>query len=61
MDDDLETCVELVVFSTLFLANLLGSGGLQVTVSSSIDPSPMGLEPATYTSEALVAQYLHGS
>ncbi len=44
------------------MENLLGSSGVQVTVSSRIDPlSPIGLEPATYTSEALVAQYLHGS
>jgi hypothetical protein len=39
------------------MVNLLGSDGLQVTVSSRIDPfPPMGLEPATCTSEALVAQ-----
>ena len=46
----------------LATANLLGPGGLQVTVSSRIDPfSSIELDPATYTSEALVAQYLHGS
>jgi hypothetical protein len=44
------------------MANLLGSSCLQVKVSSRIDPfPPIGLEPATYTSEALEAQYLHGS
>jgi hypothetical protein len=35
---------------------LLGSCGLKVTVSSRIPFPPIGLEPATYTSEALVAQ-----
>ncbi len=40
-------------FRDVVMVNLLGYGGFQVTV--------MGFEPATYTSEALVDQYLHGS
>jgi hypothetical protein len=48
-------------FQDVVTANLIGSGGLQVTVSCRIDPfPPIGLEPATYA-EALAAQYLHGS
>jgi hypothetical protein len=40
-------------FQDVVKANLLGSGWLQVTVRSRMDPfPPMGLEPATYTSEA---------
>jgi hypothetical protein len=46
-------------FQDVVMVNLFGSGGLQVTVSSKIDP--MGLEPAAYISEGLVSQYLHGS
>jgi hypothetical protein len=48
-----------VVFHNVVLADLLGSGGLQVTVSSRIDPfpptplPPLGLEPTTYTSDVL--------
>ncbi len=33
------TNMELVVFQDVVMTNLLGSGGLQVTVSSSIDTS----------------------
>ncbi len=35
----METCVEQVVFHDV-MANFLGSGGLHITVSSSIDPFP---------------------
>ncbi len=34
------TCVEPGGFQNVVMANLLGSGGLQVTVSSRIDPFP---------------------
>jgi hypothetical protein len=46
------------------MTNLLGSGGHQVFRLPSVvelTHSLMGLEPATNTSEALVAQYLHCS
>ncbi len=50
------TCVEPGGFQDVVMANLLGSGDLQVTVSGRIDPfPPMGPQPATYTSEALDA------
>jgi hypothetical protein len=50
-------------FQEVVMANLPRSGGLQVTVSTvtELTHPPMGLEPMTYTSEALVAQYLHRS
>jgi hypothetical protein len=44
------------------MVNLLGSGGLNVTVSSRIDlVPPWNSNCCEYTSEALVAQYLHGT
>ncbi len=47
-------------FQDVVMPNLLGSGGLQVTFSSRIDPFPPW-DSNSRTSEALVAQYLPGS
>ncbi len=61
------TCVEIGGFQDNVMANLLGSGGLLVTVSSIIYPfthSPNGTNAAsnaTCTSKGTVTQYLHGS
>ncbi len=41
-------------FHEIVMVILPGSVGFQVTVSSRIEPSAMGLEPTTYTSEAVV-------
>ncbi len=51
------TCLELVGFYDVLGLISLGTGSFKVRVSSRIDLPPIGLEPATYTSEALVAQY----
>jgi hypothetical protein len=50
-------------FHESVMANLLRPVGRNVTVSTVIEFThpPMELEPATYTSNALLAQYLHGS